>query len=84
MFILSALKNPVLVEAKILLKPLNVSVSNAVLAYAKLTKDLEAHGVSLTQAIEEYKSLVKLKERSCKARLCGGQVLLFPAEKRPV
>ena len=51
-------------EAKILLKPLNVSVSNAVLAYAKLTKDLEAHGVSLTQAIEEYKSLVKLKERS--------------------
>lgn len=53
-----------LVEAKILLKPLNVSVSNAVLAYAKLTKDLEAHGVSLTQAIEEYKSLVKLKERS--------------------
>ena len=53
-----------LVEAKILLKPFNVSVSNAVLAYAKLTKDLEAHGVSLTQAIEEYKSLVKLKERS--------------------
>ena len=53
-----------LVEAKILLKPLNVSVSNAVLAYAKLTKDLETHGVSLTQAIEEYKSLVKLKERS--------------------
>lgn len=54
------------VEAKILLKPLKVSISNAVLAYAKLTKDLEAHGVSLTQAIEEYKSLVKLKERSVK------------------
>ena len=55
-----------LVEAKILLKPLKVSISNAVLTYAKLTKDLAEHGVSLTQAIEEYKSLVKLKERSVK------------------
>ena len=53
-------------EAKILLKPLKVSISNAVLPYAKLTKDLAEHGVSLTQAIEEYKSLVKLKERSVK------------------
>ncbi len=55
-----------LVEAKILLKPLKVSISNAVLTYAKLTKDLAEHGVSLTQAIEEYKSLVRLKERSVK------------------
>ena len=55
-----------LVEAKILLKPLKVSISNAVLTYAKLTKDLAEHGVSLAQAIEEYKSLVKLKERSVK------------------
>lgn len=55
-----------LVEAKILLKPLKVSISNAVLTYAKLTKDLAEHGESLTQAIEEYKSLVKLKERSVK------------------
>ncbi len=55
-----------LVEAKILLKPLKVSISNAVLTYAKLTKDLAEHGVSLTQAVEEYKSLVKLKERSVK------------------
>lgn len=55
-----------LVEAKILLKPLKVSISNAVLTYAKLTKGLAEHGVSLTQAIEEYKSLVKLKERSVK------------------
>ena len=55
-----------LVEAKILLKPLKVSISNAVLTYAKLTKDLAEHGVNLTQAIEEYKSLVKLKERSVK------------------
>lgn len=55
-----------LVEAKILLKPLKVSISNAVLTYAKLTKDLAEHGVRLTQAIEEYKSLVKLKERSVK------------------
>lgn len=55
-----------LVEAKILLKPLKVFISNAVLTYAKLTKDLAEHGVSLTQAIEEYKSLVKLKERSVK------------------
>ncbi len=49
-----------------MLKPLKVSISNAVLTYAKLTKDLVEHGVSLTQAIEEYKSLVKLKERSVK------------------
>ncbi len=55
-----------LVEAKILLKPLKVSISNAVLTYAKLTKDLAEHGVSLTQAVEEYKALVKLKERSVK------------------
>ena len=47
-----------------LLSPLRVSLTNAALTYVKLTKDLEAHGISLSQAIEEYKSLAKLKERS--------------------
>lgn len=70
-----------LVEAKILLKPLKVSISNAVLTYAKPTKDLAEHGVSLTQAIEEYKSLVKLKERSVRLDFAA---LLLPAEKRSV
>lgn len=55
-----------LVEAKMLLSPLRVSLTNAVLTYVKLTKDLEAHGISLSQAIEEYKSLAKLKERSAR------------------
>lgn len=39
-------------------------MTNAVLTYVKLTKDLEAHGISLNRAIEEYKALPKLKERS--------------------
>ena len=55
-----------LVEAKMLLSPLRVSLTNAVLTYVKLTKDLEAHGISLSQAIEEYKSFAKLKERSAR------------------
>ena len=49
-----------------LLAPLRVSLTNAALTYVKLTKDLEAHGISLSQAIEEYKSLAKLKERSAR------------------
>ena len=53
-----------LVEAKMLLAPLRTSLTNAVLTYVKLTKDLEPHGISLNRAIEEYKALSKLKERS--------------------
>ena len=53
-----------LVEAKMLLSPLRVSLTNAVLTYVKLTNDLQSLGISLSQAIEEYKSLAKLKERS--------------------
>lgn len=49
-----------------LLSPLRVSLTNAALTYVKLTKDLEAHGISLSQAIEEYKLLAKLKERSAR------------------
>lgn len=70
-----------LVEAKILLKPLKVSISNAVLTYAKLTKDLAEHGVSLTQAIEEYKSLVKLKERSVKLNFAIDRYYYFLLKK---
>ncbi len=55
-----------LIEAKMLLDPLRTSLTNAVLTYVKLTKDLEVHGITLNQAIEEYKTLVKLKERSVK------------------
>ena len=51
-----------LVEAKMLFSPLRVSLTNAALTYVKLTKDLEAHGISLSQAIEEYKSFAKLKD----------------------
>lgn len=47
-----------------LLAPLRTSLTNAVLTYVKLTKDLEPHGISLNRAIEEYKALSKLKERS--------------------
>ena len=36
-----------LVEAKMLLAPLRTSLTNAVLTYVKLTKDLEPHGISL-------------------------------------
>ena len=53
-----------LVEAKMLLAPLRTSLTNAVLTYVKPTKDLEPHGISLNRAIEEYKALSKLKERS--------------------
>ena len=55
-----------LVEAKMLLSPLRVSLTNAVLTYVKLTNDLQSLGISLSQAIEEYKSLAKLKERSAR------------------
>lgn len=55
-----------LVEAKMLLSPLWVSLTNAVLTYVKLTNDLQSLGISLSQAIEEYKSLAKLKERSAR------------------
>ena len=49
-----------------LLSPLRVSLTNAVLTYVKLTNDLQSLGISLSQAIEEYKSLAKLKERSAR------------------
>lgn len=52
-----------LVEAKMLLSPLRVSLTNAVLTYVKLTNDLQSLGISLSQAIEEY---AKLKERSAR------------------
>lgn len=55
-----------LVEAKMLLAPLRTSLTNAVLTYVKLTNDLQSLGISLSQAIEEYKSLAKLKERSAR------------------
>lgn len=38
-----------LVEAKMLLAPLRTSLTNAVLTYVKLTKDLEPHGISLNR-----------------------------------
>lgn len=53
-----------LIEIKRQLAPLNISSINAVQTFVRLSEDLQKYGYTLEGAIDEFKKLSKLKERS--------------------
>ncbi len=53
-----------LIETKRLLAPLKISTLSAVQTFIRLSQDLQNYGYTLENAIDEFKKLSKVKERS--------------------